>query len=97
MWRLKSVPIFSKEIALYAPISFSELTIQKSVLDTFFLCGALWLCGALRSDGHWRGYLGLGAIIGSLCLSRENALVFAPILLAWVAWQAVLHTISITY
>jgi Flp pilus assembly protein TadD len=73
-------------LALYAPAVFFDGLVQKSALD-LLLCSIL-LAGLVlahqRPDG--RRFLGLGAALGALALSRENALLLLPLLLVW-AWQ----------
>jgi len=58
------------------------------VLDLFFLCLSLWLLGGLREGPHPLRWVALGAAIGALVLSRENALVFAFVLVPWLALQS---------
>jgi tetratricopeptide (TPR) repeat protein len=82
-------------LALYAPAIFFDGLIQKSVLDTFLLCLLLALLADLVGDvtsparppvfQSWR-WFGVGAAVGLLALTRENALVFVPVLLAWIWW-----------
>jgi tetratricopeptide (TPR) repeat protein len=87
-------------LAVYAPAIFFDGLLQKSVLDVFFVCLALWLITktgtaedaktaektpsrrALRSPrlGVW---FCLGLAMGGLALTRENALVFIAVILAW--------------
>src|SRR5207248_9801499 len=73
-------------LALYAPAIFFDALIQKSVLDVFFVCVALWLIAATidtpqtARPGRW---LGLGLTMGALALTRENALVFIVVIFAW--------------
>jgi tetratricopeptide (TPR) repeat protein len=79
-------------LALWAPAIFFDSLLQKSVLDVFFVSLTVWLVvrvgtagGQLRghrSDRAWP-WLGLGLTVGALSLTRENALVFVAILLAW--------------
>ena len=94
-------------LALYAPAIFFDGLLQKSVLDVFFVCLALWLIAkanignaesaesaetnreaslrslrSLRSRSSWT-WLCLGLTMGGLALTRENALVFIAVLLAW--------------
>ena len=90
-------------LALYAPAIFFDGLLQKSVLDVFFVCLALWLIArkqprrpqrtprkrnecSLRSRAL-RGscLLALGATMGALALTRENALVFIVVILAWTS------------
>jgi tetratricopeptide (TPR) repeat protein len=72
-------------LAAYAPAIFFGALIQKSVLDLFFLCLLLALIGAAadapRPAGLW---IAAGAALGALALTRENALVFVPLILAWL-------------
>jgi tetratricopeptide (TPR) repeat protein len=89
-------------LALYAPAIFFDGLIQKSVLDVFFVCLALYLIarittisaeaaesakpkGSLRSRRALRlsSWTSLGAAIGALSLTRENALVFVLVLTMW--------------
>jgi tetratricopeptide (TPR) repeat protein len=72
---------------------FFDGLIQKSVLDLFFTCTALALIAALiagtpRPRGTW---MALGVTIAALSLTRENALLFAVVIMAWAAtrraWQ----------
>jgi len=104
-------------LALYAPAIFFDGLLQKSVLDVFFICLALWLIARitvrlqserdggrvrLQPDRHpvrahlprggspgWAPdllWLWLGLAMGGLALTRENALVFIVVLLAWAAF-----------
>jgi tetratricopeptide (TPR) repeat protein len=93
-------------LALYAPAIFFDGLLQKSVLDVFFVCLALFLIA--RTEGTAENaetaendtgnkkislrlpraprlllYLALGLTMGGLALTRENALVFIVVILAW--------------
>jgi len=93
-------------LALYAPAIFFDGLLQKSVLDVFFVCLALWLISrteetaktaetaeknaekkisqrSLRSP-RFLLYVTLGLTMGGLALTRENALVFILVILAWI-------------
>ncbi len=83
-------------LALYAPAIFFDGLIQKSVLDVFFVCLMLWLVASLaaenedsgnRKPGSFRNarWFWLGVTVGGLSLTRENALLFAVVVLAWAA------------
>ncbi len=73
-------------LALYAPAIFFDALIQKSVLDVFFICLSLWLLSIIiGGHGRTRTWLGLGLAMGALSLTRENALVFIAVILAWAA------------
>ncbi|MBI3492016.1 MAG: tetratricopeptide repeat protein [Acidobacteria bacterium] len=83
---LAAARLFSKKaslaaglmLALYAPAIFFDGLLQKSVLDVFFVCLALWLIA--------RSYVffGLGLASGGLSLTRENALVFVVVIAIWL-------------
>jgi tetratricopeptide (TPR) repeat protein len=86
-------------LALYAPAIFFDGLLQKSVLDVFFVCLALWLLSraektakdaknnisqrSLRSPRLNNWFL-VGVTMGGLALTRENALVFILVILAWI-------------
>ena len=75
-------------LALYAPAIFFDGLVQKSVLDVFFVCLALWLIA--RSEGTAERFLlfvWLGVTMGGLALTRENALVFIVVILGWILAQ----------
>ncbi|MGE0363640.1 MAG: tetratricopeptide repeat protein [Vicinamibacterales bacterium] len=80
-------------LAAYAPAIFFDGLIQKSVLDVAFVSAAAALAARLLTGGHDRRglWLALGAAIGALSLTRENALVLVVVLGAW-AWWGVPHT-----
>ncbi len=80
-------------LALYAPAIFFDGLLQKSVLDMFFVCLGLWLISRIlapggslaavasaKAAGSW---IALGLAMGGLSLTRENALVFIIVILAW--------------
>jgi tetratricopeptide (TPR) repeat protein len=98
-------------LALYAPAIFFDGLLQKSVLDVFFVCLALWLISRSeetaeiarfdkltmsarpepvegrversRRSPRFLLYVALGLTMGGLALTRENALVFIVVILAW--------------
>lgn len=72
-------------LAVYPPAIFYDALIQKSVLDLFFTCVALALIGTIAAGtAHKRAlWCLLGATIGALSLTRENALLLAAVLLLW--------------
>ncbi len=73
-------------LAIYAPAVFFDGLIQKSVLDLFLVSLSLWIISRLvdrtvaLSQWFW-----LGLTMGALALTRENAFVFVPVVLAWLA------------
>lgn len=72
-------------LSLYPPQIFFDLTIQKTVLDTFFLSGLLASLGQFQRGQriYWLPIAGL--LFGALTLTRENALVLIVVILAWLA------------
>lgn len=72
-------------LALYAPAVFVDATLQKSVVDVFLLTGLLWLLSrtldGAPATGRW---VGAGAALGALCLTRENALILVAALGLWL-------------
>src|SRR6058998_7519 len=78
-------------LAVYAPAIFFDGLLQKSVLDVFFVCLALWLIANITAitaeqQSHQlmpRRWLALGLGLGGLSLTRENALVFIAVILGW--------------
>src|SRR6266850_1416776 len=71
-------------LALYAPGIFFDGLLQKSVLDVFFVCLAIWLLSGLVEDPQKRrSWFWLGLSMGALSLTRENAIVFIGVTLLW--------------
>jgi tetratricopeptide (TPR) repeat protein len=71
-------------LAGYAPAVFYEGLIEKSILDLFLLTALLFLQFGIDEVHSWVKWLGSGALLGLLGLSRENALLLAPILALWI-------------
>ena len=74
-------------LALYPPAIFFDGLIQKAALDGFLVCALLALLGAYAARGGRGVLLAAGAVTGALALTRENALVFAVIVAAWLVWR----------
>jgi tetratricopeptide (TPR) repeat protein len=76
-------------LALYAPAIFFDGIVQKSVLDVFFICLALWLTASIV-DGRsrLRTWFALGLAMGGLSLTRENALVLVIVFFGWALGRA---------
>ena len=75
-------------LACYAPSVFFDGLVQKSVLDVFFICLLLALLSGPMADpqrehGRWRWPL-IGVTLGALGLTRENALLFVPVIVGWI-------------
>jgi tetratricopeptide (TPR) repeat protein/4-amino-4-deoxy-L-arabinose transferase-like glycosyltransferase len=87
-------------LALYAPAIFFDGLLQKSVLDVFFICLALWLIAKAAEASSIASvdeiarpraktanalFMGLGVTMGALALTRENAIVLIVVTLLWIA------------
>ncbi len=70
-------------LAGYAPAIFFDALIEKSVLDFVLLVALLYLL-TVPKDAQPRKWLGAGAALGLLGLSRENALILAPVVAFWI-------------
>lgn len=76
-------------LALYAPAIFFDGLLQKSVLDMFFVCLALWLIARIARDVSTpTSWLGLGLAMGGLALTRENAVALIVVIVAWIIVRA---------
>jgi tetratricopeptide (TPR) repeat protein len=71
-------------LACYAPGIFFDGLIEKSILDLFFLSLLLWLLSRVSVGQRWSQWLAMGAVLGLLGLSRENALILAIVLPLWI-------------
>jgi len=70
--------------ALYPPAIFFDALIQKTVLDTFFMCLLLWILARLSDRPARACAMALGAVVGCFALTRENVLLFVPIIALWL-------------
>jgi tetratricopeptide (TPR) repeat protein len=74
-------------LACYGPALFFDSLLQKSVLDVFILCVVLLLIALEEERPSIIRATLLGVALGCLALTRENALIFLPIILAWLIWR----------
>jgi len=86
-------------LAVYPTAIFFDCSIQKSVLDLFFVCALLAVLGKSLERAQKRWWLAAGLVLGFLALTRENALIFLPIVLVWllVAWRGELWRIRLEW
>jgi tetratricopeptide (TPR) repeat protein len=75
-------------LALYPSAILFDTQIDKAPLDTLFLSVLIWLLARMQlgRDGvrprpAW--WLLLGAVLGTWCLNRENALLLLPVIAIW--------------
>ncbi|MFK8115360.1 MAG: glycosyltransferase family 39 protein [Rubripirellula sp.] len=72
-------------LAVYPPAIYYDGIIQKASLAAFLLCGLLAACATLRDRPRvWLAVL-TGATLGLLVITRENALLWVPIVPFWIA------------
>jgi tetratricopeptide (TPR) repeat protein len=74
-------------LACYGPALFFDSLLQKSVLDIFLLCVVLLLIALEEGRVSIIRATLLGTALGCFALTRENALVFLPIILGWFIWR----------
>jgi tetratricopeptide (TPR) repeat protein len=73
-------------LAGYAPAIFFDAVIDKSILDLTLLTVLLYVLVNVGAEIHWGQWCTAGALLGLLGLSRENALVLAPVIALWIAF-----------
>src|SRR5215510_12123873 len=74
-------------LSFYAPGIFFDGLIEKSILDFFLLSLFLWLLSQAEEGRHWKQWLAIGAVLGLLGLSRENALVLTAVVPIWIGFH----------
>ena len=74
-------------LALYAPAIFYDGIVQKASLAALLLTLLLsgLACYGARPRAAWAA--GLGVLLAALALTRENALIWLPILAGWITWR----------
>ncbi|HET7394019.1 MAG TPA: tetratricopeptide repeat protein [Candidatus Binatia bacterium] len=72
-------------LASYGPALFFDGLIEKSILDLFLLTVILFLIFSAGGEANRAKWLGIGAVLGLLALSRENALILVPVVPCWIA------------
>jgi tetratricopeptide (TPR) repeat protein len=71
-------------LAVWPSAVFADALVQKSVLDVLGVCALLATLGGALGATRERQWVVPGATLGFLALTRENALVLAPVLLGFV-------------
>ncbi|MCA9727181.1 MAG: tetratricopeptide repeat protein [Candidatus Eisenbacteria bacterium] len=74
-------------LALYPPAIHFDLLVQKTVLDVSLLALLLPVLARFLDEPRDRWAVVAGVVLGLLSLSRENALVLAPVIVLWIAIQ----------
>jgi tetratricopeptide (TPR) repeat protein len=71
-------------LALYPPAIFFDGLIQKTSLSLFLSALLLWVLACCRDRPAWWRWSLAGLLLGLLILTRQNAMLLAPLLLAWL-------------
>ncbi|WP_145391522.1 ArnT family glycosyltransferase [Stieleria neptunia] len=71
-------------LAAYPPAIYYDGIIQKAALATFLLCALIAACVYLQSEQRWWYAVLAGISLGLLVLARENALLWTPLIPAWI-------------
>jgi len=74
-------------LALYGPALFFDGLIQKSVVDVFIITAIVLLLALTLERRSFLTTAALGIALGCVALTRENTIVFIPVILAWLAWR----------
>jgi tetratricopeptide (TPR) repeat protein len=73
-------------LAAYPPAMFFDLQIDKTILDEFLLAAVLLMLSIIgTSKPTTLLYIACGALLGLLCLTRENALLLVVVIAGWLA------------
>jgi tetratricopeptide (TPR) repeat protein len=75
-------------LAGYGPALFFDGLIEKSILDLFLLTAILFLIFCISDEMKPAKWLGVGAVLGLLALSRENALILVLVVPCWIAFSS---------
>ena len=81
-------------LALYAPAIFYDGLIQKTSLALLALAVLLWCVGWANHRRKASAWASVGVILGLLVLTRENAMLLAPVLMIWIVTAYRSETIS---
>lgn len=71
-------------LAAYPPAMFFDGIIQKASLVSVLLCALLWVMVITIDSKRARWPVALGVLVGLLCLTRENALIWLGALALWL-------------
>jgi len=74
-------------LALYAPAVYFDGLVQKGVLGVSCMTLLLFTLGEFRHRRTWPWLMGAGVTLGAFALTRENALILPPLVIAWLLLQ----------
>jgi tetratricopeptide (TPR) repeat protein len=75
-------------LAACGPALFFDGLLEKTSLDLVLFTALLLVIVRLLDGVTKTRAFAAGVLIGALALTRENALVFAPVLILWLAWRS---------
>ena len=78
----------------YAPAIFYGALIDKTVTDGFLTAALLVCLGFALRAPRAALWIGSGIILGLLGLSRENALIWTPLIPAWIWFRFIRESVS---
>ena len=81
---LRTALVAGALLALYPPAIFFDGLVQKASLGLFLTTALVVLLGELALRPRWWWLLVSGAVLGCLALTRENALLLAPLVFVWL-------------
>lgn len=70
-------------LALYAPAAFFDGIVQKASLDGLLVYALLAVVARASARPSRASWAAVGVLLGSLILTRENAVVWIPVVAAW--------------
>jgi len=79
--------VASVMLALYPPAIFYDGLVQKAALGGFLVVMLTWLVSRTTSATTARGRIALGAVMGLVMLTREETILFVPVLALWIVFQ----------
>jgi len=71
-------------LAVYAPAIFFDGIVQKTSLGCLLVCGLLAAMAWVAREGRACAAMAVGVVSGLLVLTRENAIVWTPIVAIWL-------------
>ncbi|MGB7346894.1 MAG: glycosyltransferase family 39 protein [Pirellulaceae bacterium] len=74
-------------LATFPPAIFYDGIIQKASLAALLLCALLLSISRLQQSPSFARAAPVGLFLGLLVLTRENAMLWVPLLGVWVIWQ----------
>jgi len=80
--------------ALYPPAIFFDGILQKASLAGLLVCALVWLLSLRNRVFSYGKAISLGLVLGLLCLTRENAFAWWPLIVIWLFVESRRHRSS---